>query len=142
MKTLLLSQGDLVIGPAGHATVTGSSKVRQDLALALGEDYGHDRFHPEWGSVVTRFVGAPITAETEMAVYSEVSRVLGAYIGAQRAGLERDSLSNSSSRYTTADVVQQVQSIRADVRTDTIEIVVSLLTANGESLAIKRTVGL
>lgn len=142
MKTLLLSQGDLVIGPAGHATVTGSSKVRQDLALALGEDYGHDHFHPEWGSVVTRFVGAPITAETEMAVYSEVSRVLAIYIGTQRANLERDSLSSSSSRYSTADIVQQVQAINAKVLLDTIEITVSLLTASGESLAIKRTVGL
>lgn len=142
MRTLLLSQGDLVVGPAGHATVTGSSKVRQDLALALGEDYGHDRFHPEWGSVVTRFVGAPITAETEMAVYSEVSRVLGQYISAQRSGMQRDSLNDSRTRYTTADVVQQVQAIKATVRQDTIEVIVSLLTASGESIAIKRTVGL
>lgn len=142
MKTLLLAQGDLVIGPAGHATVTGSSKVRQDLALALGEEYGHDRFHREWGSVVTRFLGSPITPETEMAVYSEVSRVLAGYIGAQRASLQRDALTTGGTRFTTADVVQQVRSITAKINIDTIEIIVSLLTASGENIALKRTVGL
>lgn len=142
MKTLLLSQGDLVIGPAGHATISGSGKVRQDLALALGEELGFDRYHREWGSVVTRFVGAPITPETEMAVYSEVARVLSQYIQAQRAGLVRDSLNDTISRYSTSDVVQQVISIEARVGYDTIFVTTVLQVASGETVTINRTVGL
>lgn len=142
MKTLLLNQGDLVVGPSGHATVSGSSKVRQDLALALGEELGHDRFHREWGSVMTRFIGAPITAETEMMVYSEVARVLSSYIGAQRAVLTRDSLNDQMSRFNTSDVVQQVLSIDARIGYDTIFISTVLQVASGETVTINRTVGL
>jgi phage baseplate assembly protein W len=142
LKTLLLSQGDLVLGPGGHATVTGSGKVRQDLALALGEELGHDRFHREWGSVVTRFVGAPINAETEIAIYSEVARVLASYIQAQRNALTRDGLNETISRYTTSDVVQAVLSIDAKVGFDTIFISTVLQVASGETVTINRTVGL
>jgi phage baseplate assembly protein W len=142
MKTLLLSQGDLVVGPGGHAVIQGSGKVRQDLALALGEELGHDRFHREWGSVVTRFVGAPITAEVEMAVYSEVARVISGYIAGQRAELVRDSLAEQVSRYNTSDVVQQVLSITAKVGYDTIFISTVLQVASGETVTVNRTVGL
>jgi phage baseplate assembly protein W len=142
MKTLLLSQGDLVVGPGGHAQIQGSGKVRQDLALALGEELGHDRFHREWGSVVTRFVGAPITAETEMAVYSEVSRVLAQYIGSQRAAQTRDSLSDQISRYALNDVVRAVLAINVQVGFDTIFINTVLQVASGETVTVNRTVGL
>jgi phage baseplate assembly protein W len=142
VKTLLLSGGDLVVGPGGHATVSGSSKVRQDLALALGEDYGHDRYHPEWGSVITRFLGAPITPETEMAVYSEVARVLGTYVALQKAALVRDSLQDQVSRFSLGDVVQEVTDITAKIGIDTIFISVTIRTSSGESVTLNRTVGL
>lgn len=142
MKTLLLSQGDLVVGPGGHTTIQGAGKVRQDLNLALGEEYGHDRFHREWGSTITRFLGAPITAETEMAVYSEVARVLGAYVNAQRASLTRDSLAEQTSRFNQSDIVRQVLSITAKVGYDTIFITTVLQVASGDTVTLSRTVGL
>lgn len=142
MKTLLLSQGDLVVGPGGHAEITGSGKVRQDLALALGEELGHDRFHREWGSVVPRFIGAPITPETEMAVYSEVARVLGAYIGGQRQQQNRDSLESRVSRFTLSDVIEEVVSIDVRQGYDTLYISTVLRVASGETVTVNRTVGL
>lgn len=142
MKTLLLAQGDLVLGPVGHQTVTGSAKVRQDLALALGEEYGNDRFHRQWGSVILRYVGQPIDAALELAVYSEVNRVLSAYIGAQRQGIKRDSLTGRMSRYTTSDVVTGVRTIDVKANLDTIKVSMVLETASNEMVAITRTVGL
>lgn len=142
MKTLLLAQGDLVLGPAGHQTVTGSAKVRQDLALALGEEYGNDRFHRQWGSVILRYVGQPIDAALELAVYSEVNRVLSTYIGSQRQNIKRDSLTGRLSRYTTSDVVVGVQTIDVRATYDTIKVSMVLETAAHETVAITRTVGL
>lgn len=142
MKTLLLAQGDLVVTPRGHATVTGSGRVKQDLALALGEELGHDRYHREWGSVVARFVGGAITPATELAVISEVNRVLGVYITAQRNSIQRDSLRQQISRFSTADVVQSVKSINAKINLDTITITVVLETGSRETVTITRTVGL
>ncbi len=142
MKTLLLTQGDLVVTPRGHATVSGSSRVKQDLALALGEELGNDRYHREWGSVVARFVGGPITASTELAVISEVNRVLGVYIGAQRQNIQRDALRQQISRFSTSDVVQSVKAIDVKVNLDTITVSVLLETGNKETVSITRTVGL
>lgn len=142
MKTLLLAQGDLVLGPQGHQTVTGSSKVRQDLALALGEEYGNDRFHREWGSVIMRYIGQPLTPEVELAIYSEVNRVLSGYIGAQRQGVQRDSMTGRGSRYTTSDVVRNVLSIDVRSNLDTITVTMVLETASNETVTLTRTVGL
>lgn len=141
MKTLLLSQGDLVIAPHGHATITGSPKIRQDLALALGEALGHDRFHPEWGSVLARYVGKPITAEVDLAVKAEVNRVMGVYIEKQRIAIENDSIRSRRSRMSLADVVRRVVHIQTEINADTIKVFLVLETMSRERVTISRTVG-
>lgn len=140
VKTLALQGGDLVVGPQGHKTVTGSKKVRQDLALALGEAYGNDRFHPQWGSVLSSYVGRPITFDTEMLVRSETARVVQVYIDVQKAEIVNDVLAARRSRFTTADVVAQLNDIDTKITYDTIRVKLSLTTQSGESVSVARTV--
>ena len=68
MKTLALKNGDLVVESGGHKTVSGSTKVAQELYLSLGEPYGSDRFHRDLGSVLDDFFGQPINDMTEAMV--------------------------------------------------------------------------
>lgn len=140
MKTLALQGGDLVVGPQGHKTITGSAKIRQDLALALGEPYGNDRFHPTWGSVLPNYVGRPIGADTEMLVRSECARVVQLYIDTQRAEIVNDTLAARRSRFTTADVVARLDDIDTQIAYDTIRVKLALTTQSGESLNVARTV--
>lgn len=140
MKTLGLVSGDLAIGPQGHKTITGSSKIRQDLALALGEPYGHDRFHPTWGSVLPDYVGRPIGNDTELLVRSEAARVVQVYIDIQRTEITEDVLIGRRSRYTTADVVARLDDIETQVRFDAIRVILSLVTQSQETLTVSRTV--
>lgn len=140
MKTLALASGDLVVGSEGHRTISGSAKIRQDLALALGEPYGNDRFHPQWGSVLSEYVGRPIDSDTEMLVRSETARVVQVYIDIQRVEIVEDVLAGRRSRFTTADVVARLDDIETEIRFDTIRVMLSLVTQSHESLTISRTV--
>lgn len=140
MKTLALQSGDLVVGSDGHKTITGSQRIRQDLALALGEAYGNDRFHPTWGSTLPNYIGRPMSSDSEMLVRSEVARVVQGYIDTQRAEVLNDNLTGRRSRFTTADVVSRLNAISTVLRYDTIKVKISLTTKSGESLAVSRSV--
>jgi phage baseplate assembly protein W len=142
VKTLALQSGDLVIGQAGHKTITGLSKIRQDLALALGEELGNDRFHPLWGSTLPKYVGMPIVGDTEMLVHSEIARVINAYISVQQSEVVNDSLAAARTRYSTADVVAQVTAINTSVSYDTIRAQVTLRTVSQQDVTINRTLSL
>lgn len=143
MKTLALSNGDLVVGTGGFATVTGADKVRLELSLALGEYYGTDRFHADsWGSTVIDYVGQPIDSAgtLEFEVKSEVSRVIANYIAIQTAEIYDDYLNGTRSQYSTADVIRSVDSITAIVSMESINLTVALTTAAGQQVALNRTV--
>jgi phage baseplate assembly protein W len=142
VKTLALQSGDLVIGQAGHKTITGLGKIRQDLALALGEELGNDRFHPQWGSTLPKFVGMPIVGDTEMLVRSEIARVIQSYISVQQSEVVNDSLAAARTRYSTADVVAQVTAINTSVSYDTIRAQVTLRTVSQQDVSISRTLTL
>jgi hypothetical protein len=142
VKTLQLKNGDLVVGSAGHQVVEGTSKIRQDLAMALGEPYGDDRFHTGWGSMLPNYIGDGATDEVKALVVSETARVLQAYVDSQATDILRDSLAASRSRYATADVVRQVNGVDATLTLDTIQLKVSLTTQAGQNVVLTRTVSL
>lgn len=143
MKTLALSNGDLVVGQNGHATISGAAKIRQDLALALGEYWGNDRFHADqWGSILPDYIGEAIDDETDFRVRSEVARVLAQYIAIQDQEVYQDFLAGRRSRFATADVVRKVNSIETTVRLDSIHVEISLTTEAGVDVTLNRTVAL
>jgi hypothetical protein len=122
--------------------VEGTSKIRQDLALALGEPYGDDRFHTNWGSMLPNYIGDGATEEVRALVISEAARVLQAYVDGQATDILQDSLAASRSRYATADVVRQVNGVDAVLSFDTIQLKVSLTTQAGQNVVLTRTVTL
>lgn len=140
MKTLALVNGDLVAGASGHATISGASKIRQELALYLGELLGTDRFHPDYGSILPSMIGQPIDGETSMLVESEVLRVCRSYIGIQSREVLADQLGGSTTRYDASDIVVGLTSVSVQQNYDTINLTIGLLTASGQQLTISRTV--
>lgn len=143
MKTLAVVNGDLMVGQNGHSTISGAVKVRQDLAMALGEYRGTDRFHADvWGSVVQDFLGQPIDEHTEAEVRAEVDRTIRSYIAIQDQEVYQDMINGRRSRFATADVIRQVQSIDALVHYDAIDLTVLLLTQSGNAIELNRTASL
>lgn len=142
MRQLLVADGDLVATPSGHATVSGAARIRQDLSLALSEPYGDDRFHPQWGSTLPRYVGMAVNIETQMMVRAEVTRVVQSYIATQRADILLDATAQRRSRYSTFDVVQALNDVSARAYLDSIRVAVRLSTAAGEDIAVAQEVTL
>jgi phage baseplate assembly protein W len=143
LKTLALRNGDLIAGPQGHETISGAAKISTELGLALGEAFGHDRFHPSWGSTLASYVGLPISSVTPTLVKAEVNRVVQAYIQIQQAEVINDAQTpGARSRFSTADVVSSVSNITAQVSFDTIYIALVLRTMAGETVTLSKAVSL
>jgi phage baseplate assembly protein W len=140
MKTLALASGDLVVGGGGHQTISGARKIRQDMALALGEDYRADRFHPELGSVLGQYIGQPIDEETTLLVEAEVARVATQYTEVQQREVLRDHLAQRRSRFDASDVVTAISNVTAEISFDSIRVKADLTTLSGEQIQVSRTV--
>lgn len=142
MRDLQLTNGDLVLAGRGFATVTGSAYLRQRIALALGEPYGSDIYHPQWGSTLSAMLGAPLEPGTPALVSSEASRVLQQLIDAQGQQVTSSSLRGVRSQLSAADVIASVDSIQAaqGADPDVVQLSIALTTKAGTQVAVARTV--
>lgn len=140
MKTLALSGGDLVVGPGGLQMQDGPAKIRQDLALALGETYGADPYHSGWGSVLGQYLGEPTDADTPMLVQAEVNRILQQYMTNQQQQLATAAANQQQHTITTSEIIQTVNSVDVSVLYDSVTVIISLTTMAGQTLQISRTV--
>lgn len=140
MKTIALRDGDLVLGQGGYLLHTGTDRIRQDLTLALMEEYGGDRFHPRYGSVVKRYIGNVITPHLQELVKAEINRVVQNYIVIQQAEVLRDSQVDVIGRFRTSDVVRSLLSINVATQMDRIDIQLALETLARTTVKISKQV--
>lgn len=141
MKTLALVNGDLAIGTNGaYLLYSGVPRIKQDLTLALTEEYGTDRFHPTYGSIVQSYLGQILSAELMQLVRAEVNRVLQNYLVIQQNEVLRDTLVDVANRFDTSDVVQSVDNVSARAVLDTIYLSATLTTLSRETVTISRQV--
>lgn len=140
MKTLALMNGDLQLAQGGYKLISGPEKIRQDLTLALMEEYNTDRFHPKWGSIIMRYIGEVLTPELQVLVRAEVNRVVQNYIAIQQAEILRDSQVDVKNRFNTSDVVRRLVSIAATAYQDRIDVHLALETLARETVTIKKQV--
>lgn len=141
MKTLALINGDLAIGTdGGYLLHSGVARIRQDLTLALTEEYGTDRFHPTYGSILHAYLGQVISENIQQLVRAEVNRVLQNYLIIQQNEVIRDTVVDVQGRYNTSDVVQSISSIQAKTLLDAIYIIATLTTLSRETVTISRQV--
>lgn len=143
MKTLALIHGDLVIdNSGGYQFYSGAPRIKQDLTLALTEEYGFDRFHPKYGSIIRNYLGQVISPEMQALVRAEVNRVLQNYIILQQSSVLRDTVVDVQGVFDTSDVVRSVDDITVKTLLDTIYLSATLTTLARESITISRQVTL
>jgi phage baseplate assembly protein W len=141
MKTIALINGDLAIGTnGGYLTYSGAQRIKQDLTLGLTEEYGTDRFHPTYGSVVQAYLGQVLSPDIMQLVRAEVNRVLQNYLVIQQNEVIRDTVVDVQGRYDTSDVVQSVDNVAARSVLDTIYLTATLTTLSRETVTISRQV--
>jgi hypothetical protein len=140
MKSLLLRNGDLVLGPGGYETIDGAPKVVQDLGLAVREPFGSDRFHPRWGSILDQFIGGLISADTPVLLESEIRRIVQNYIALQQAQIQADATAGRPSRFTNNEVITGLEGMNLVQRQDSITVKVSLETMGRTKITIDQEV--
>lgn len=142
MKTMLLEGGDLVVGASSdYQMITDAAKVQQEVRCALVEPLGNDRFHPGWGSTISDLVGEPVTPFLRTQVLSEVNRVVGNYAAVQKDKVETDSLSGSSTRFSTSEIVAAVRGVSVASRFETMKVRVAIGTLAGSTVTVSEDIG-
>jgi hypothetical protein len=138
MHTLALQNRDLVVGPgtAGFATYTGSDRLQQDLTLALGEEYGNDRFHPRFGSILFDMVGEPVSDILKQEIMAEVNRVISNYTQIQQSFMQQDIINAINSRFATGDVLAGIVSVSSQLDMDAINIVITVKNLDNAEIQV------
>lgn len=142
MKTFALAEGDLVVGPRGYATVSGATKLRQDLGVAVREPTGGDRFHPGWGSTLSSIVGSQVNAATKVKVQIEVARVISNYIAVQQDVRKRDAALGRASRFSTGEIVRKIESVTVAQAFDSLRVRIVLRTVSDDTVTLNSKVDL
>lgn len=138
---MLLSGGDLAIGADGDfAVVTGSKKLTQDLRCALLEPLGNDRFHLGFGSSLEDFVAQVADETTGFAVREEVRRVISNYSLVQQDQITTDVVSGGDSRFTTDQVITQIDGVAARITDQTVKVSIGVTTAAGQSVVVNEVI--
>lgn len=142
VRDLQLIGGDLFASGRGFATVTGADYVRQRVATALSEPYGSDPYHPEWGSALPGYLGAPQGHGTSSMVASEVSRVIAQLIAAQQLMITASAMAGTRGQLAADDVIARVDNVSAAVGSgpDSVTVSLSVTTQGGQRLQVLRTV--
>ena len=141
MKTFLIQNGDLVVGPGGFTTVSGAAKVKQDLAVAVREPLGCDRFHPRWGSTLHQFVGTVGDELTKALIVSEVTRLVRNYVAVHGDQVSTTALTGARPRYSTEELVSDIASIDMRQEYDRLYLRVKVSLVSGDLVTLSSAVG-
>ena len=136
MKTLAIKNGDLAIGANGYATIEGAAKVQQDLGLAVREPLGTDRFHPQWGSLLPRYIGEPINDEMTSLVQAEVTRIVQNYIIQQGQVLRGVVAGRRKPKFEANEVVTDIGEVHIRQTLDRLHTKVVLVTLGSRRITI------
>lgn len=145
--SLRLKNGDLVLEGQHVAQVSGTAKLVQDLKCAILESRGHDKYHPEFGSIidggfnengvyVPSVIGETDWAFVALRVESEIRRICSEY---QRSQIERDKadrLRYGRSTLDLSEVLESVTNVDITQVQDTMRVRVSIRTASGKPATI------
>jgi phage baseplate assembly protein W len=140
MKTLLLSEGDLVTTHDDLAMCTGVTKLQQDLRGALLEPIGTDRFHPGWGSSLNDFLAQIADEDTRVEIESEINRVISNYAAVQRDKIESDIMGDGQTRFSTDEILARIRRVQVQVRDESVLVGISLTTVTGEVVVLNEAV--
>lgn len=141
MYGLRLTDGDLQIVGGSYQLCDGATKTQQDVGLALGEPLGNDRFHPGWGSQLFDYIGLILDQATLFEIEQEVARVIANYTQVQYDQIQADALTQSASRFTTAEIIGEVTGIDVSAALDTVTVGISITTADEQDLVLTASVG-
>ncbi|WP_267716772.1 hypothetical protein [Streptomyces sp. CoH17] len=125
-RSLQIVNGDLVPTGSRLGVVSGFDKLQQDLDIWVRARYGDDSHHPSFGSVLDNYIGGTISESSELAVRSEIMRVLSNY-----QTLQFQRLQETPEKFSGAELLDEIVSVTTSIRLDAILADVIYRTASG-----------
>jgi len=107
-------------------TVQGVDKLTQDLSVWLREQYGVDRFHPDYGSTLDSYIGDVMDDVLIHDIQVETLRILTNYQNIQSVSLQK-----APSKYTLDELLDSVESVDCVAGYDSVYVTVRFSTALG-----------
>lgn len=141
MQTMLVRNGDLVLSGGELTQCSGTTKVQQDLSIALREALGVDKYHPQWGSLLGSYIGTSSDGTITMMIESEVRRVIANYQTIQTDKLNSDRANGFSPRYGLDEVVSGVTSVTIRQNLDEFDVAIGLRVVSGQTVTLITTAG-
>jgi phage baseplate assembly protein W len=140
MNTLVVQNGDLVLANGSFSTVTGPTKVEQDIQIATLTPYGSDRFHPRYGSVFSSYIGSAINPQTSALISAELTRVINNYMAVQLGKVKQAAAAGLTSPFSQGELVQAIGTINVQQQYDRFQVSASVVTASGQQVNVSTTV--
>lgn len=118
--------GDLIQTGSQLNVVYGTNKLRQDMTLWLSESYGIDPLHPEYGSLLSDYIGGTIRLSTQAIIYNEVMRVLENY-----QTMQFQLFKKNPKLFSMSELLWNIKNVNVGISYDTISL--SIAVTNGQS---------
>lgn len=132
-----IKDGDLDTSTTVFGVVTGVEKLTQELSMWLREQYGIDRFHPQYGSVLDAYIGETINDQTQSEIQIEVERVLLAF-----SALQRQAVQANKSKYDRNELLDTIEEVRCVENLDSINVYIRFRTALGFEGVVNESISL
>ena len=136
MITLEVENGDLVLANGSFATVTGPSKVSQDIEIATLTPYGSDRFHPRYGSVFASYIGTASNPSTATFIRTEMLRIIKNYMAVQLSKVRSAAQQGQASPFAQGELVASIGDINVQQQLDRFQVTASVNTASGQQVNV------
>jgi phage baseplate assembly protein W len=141
MWSLAIRNGDLTLGGSSYGTVTGEDKLVQDLRCFILEKRGTDDMHPTYGTTLDGgrlddgtespgLIGKPNTALVQLEVESELKRIINDYQARQLERAKADRMAYGKTTLHRGEVLLGVTEMKFTPVGDTLNILITLQTAN------------
>ena len=141
MKTFAIRGGDLVLSGSRYGMVEGIARAQQQISLALREEYGSDRFHPEWGCTLPAMIGSVIDSATPAEIRSEVTRVVRLFIVRQNELIKQRAAAGRRSVVKPEELIAEISSIRTETNQDQVLVKVVIRTVSNQEFSILTSPG-
>jgi hypothetical protein len=145
--SLQIRNGDLSVSGAKLGTVTGGSKLAQDLRCALLTERGSDDLHPTFGSLidggrndagdwVQSLIGSTDWELIAMRVEAEIRRICLDQQARQVFRAQQDRMVYGQSTLSNDELLLQVDSVQMFQAQDTMMVRVSIITGTGQKQTV------
>jgi hypothetical protein len=134
VRAIKVDGGDISLNSGSLDFVTGSDKLIQGLTLWLQEPLYGSPLHgpgyttPNFGSILTSFIGNANTGITQANVKAELFRILGLYQQNQVLQLQKAQTLSVLNYWNKSEIIEKILAIDVTANTFTITANISILT--------------